>query len=203
MFASDNLRNEIFGPVSFQLLKGQSMVIEGASGSGKSRFFRALADLDHAEGRVSLNGRGRDEMPAFEWRQLVRLVPATSYWWHDEVHAHFTDLKTLQEQMGALELPERLLAQKVVDLSNGEKQRLSLLRALQDRPPVLLLDEPTSALDTHTASLVEGVIDEQLAVGAILLIVSHSPSQRDRYGPSRLVFEEGRVVDSQLSEVHV
>ncbi len=193
MLEIEALQNDIFGPVSFALKSGQSLVIGGESGSGKTRFLRALADLDQAEGQVVLNGRTRGSMAAFEWRRRVRFVPAASSWWFDDVAAHFHSPEKLKAQMALLELPQKLLAAKTSDLSTGERQRLAFLRAIEDQPEVLLLDEPTSALDEPGIKRLEGLIDCELDRGAIVLLVSHSSEQKDKYGPISLNFDAGRA----------
>ncbi len=194
MFEIIDLQNEIFRPVSLSLKKGQSLIIKGASGSGKTRFLRALADLDPSKGNVLLDGVERSMMPAFEWRKKVRFVPASSHWWHERVGLHFDRNKTdLLKWMEALDLPEKLLQWPVEDLSTGEKQRLSFLRAIQDQPKVLLLDEPTSALDGQSIARMELMIESELNRGAIILLVSHSPKQIEKYGAISLTFKSGKA----------
>ena len=194
MFEIIELQNEIFGPVSLSLQKGQSLIIKGTSGSGKTRFLRALADLDPSQGRVLLDGVERNAMPAFDWRKQVRFVPASSHWWHDSVAPHFEkNQRYLSKWMEALDLPEKLLQWPVEDLSTGEKQRLSFLRAIQDRPKVLLLDEPTSALDEKSIARMELMIDHELKRGAIILLASHSAPQMEKYGPMSLTFDKGKA----------
>ncbi|MEE9452039.1 MAG: ABC transporter ATP-binding protein, partial [Gammaproteobacteria bacterium] len=78
-------------PISFELAKGECLLVQGASGSGKSLFLRALADLDCNEGTVALDGKLREDFPAPQWRQLVAYVPAESGWWTDIVGEHFSD----------------------------------------------------------------------------------------------------------------
>lgn len=191
-----DLQNDIFGPLSLKLDAGQSLVIEGASGSGKTRFLRAVADLDAAAGQVLLNGEERGAMPAEAWRRRVRLVPATSHWWDERVAAHFSDPLKLKETMPRLGLAAGLAEADVNALSTGELQRLAFLRAIEDKPEVLLLDEPTSALDQEGTVLLEAMIDAEIARGAIVFLVSHSREQREKYGPEGLVFDGGRAVFS-------
>ena len=65
------------------------MTVRGASGSGKSLFLRALADLDPSTGDVRLDGTARDDMPASDWRRRVTYVAADSGWWTERVGDHF------------------------------------------------------------------------------------------------------------------
>ena len=210
MLTIKQLQTAVFGPVSLSLNAGDALVVTGSSGSGKTRFLRALADLDPAQGEVWLEGRERFSMPAFEWRSLVRYVPAVSAWWHPIVRSHFQTACLLEPWMERLSLPLRLLDSPVEDLSTGEKQRLAFLRAMQGGPheapeagvpKVFLLDEPTSALDEAAIGLVEAMMDELLAQGALLMIVSHRPAQIAKYGAKQLRFDEGRsqVINGALA----
>ena len=81
----------------------------------------------------------------------------------------------------------------VARLSTGEKQRLGFLRALEDRPNVLLLDEPTSALDKAAERAVETLIKRLQADGAAIIVVTHSDSQASRLAGRRYVIESGRL----------
>lgn len=191
MLKINNLRTDIFGPVSLALARGQSLVVRGPSGSGKTRFLRAVADLDPAEGEVLLDDERSTAMPAFDWRRRVRFVPAESAWWLETVAPHFKQAASLSAGMAALGLGEKLLDSRVQDLSTGERQRLAFLRAIEDEPDVLLLDEPTSALDEQSIRQMEGLIDEELARGAVVMLSTHAPAQAEKYGTVFLTFNDG------------
>src|SRR5258708_25228221 len=146
------LRSAFAGPFELNLDAGACAAITGPSGSGKSLFLRMIADLDPNEGEVWLSGRGRAAMPAPEWRKQATYVSAESGWWADTVIEHFaaarrTEAADLSARLG---LRADILGAPVAQLSTGEKQRLSLIRALLPSPPVLLLDEPTGPLDEES-----------------------------------------------------
>jgi putative ABC transport system ATP-binding protein len=81
----------------------------------------------------------------------------------------------------------------VARLSTGEKQRLGFLRAIEDRPEVLLLDEPTAALDEVAARAVGGVIGRLRREGAAIVLVTHSEAQAASLGNRRYLMEAGRL----------
>lgn len=191
MIKIEKLENEIFGPVELTLESGGALVVRGASGSGKTRFMRGVADLDETRGEVIVDDLARSEMPAFEWRKLVRFVPADSHWWYERVGEHFEQSDGLIKDMEQLGLNPAQLNQPVSELSTGEKQRLAFLRAIADKPKVLLLDEPTSALDEHSTKGVEALIEAEMARGCSVLIASHSDVQAERFGPACLTFRAG------------
>jgi ABC-type iron transport system FetAB ATPase subunit len=173
-------------PLSFEVAPGQCLAIEGPSGCGKTRLLRAIADLDPAAGHVFLEGVERAEMSAPLWRRRVRFVAAEPAWWAPTPRAHFAAAVKLDRLLGALGLEHLDLDRPLADLSTGECQRLALVRALADDPPVLLLDEPTSALGGTTAALTCEFIKFQILAGRIVILVSHDATQIDRLASARL-----------------
>src|SRR5580698_2194579 len=181
------LRSAFAGPFELDLGKGACVAITGPSGSGKSLFLRMIADLDPNEGEIWLNGRERGSMPAPDWRKQVTYVAAESGWWADTVIEHFpatarSEIAALSARLG---IRPDLLDAPVAQLSTGEKQRLSLVRALLPNPPVLLLDEPTGPLDEDSVTRVEALLKERLAAGTSILLVTHNPAQAERLGVQR------------------
>ena len=193
MLKIDELKTDVFGPVSLTLESGTSLVVQGASGSGKSRFLRAIADLDCSTGEVSLDGQERSSLEGFEWRRRVRFVAAEAAWWHATARAHFAKPAELDTRLAALDLSEKLLDAPIDELSTGERQRLAFLRALEDQPPVLLLDEPTGALDSGSTEKMDALFQAELQRGTILIMVTHDERQAALFGPPRLLFEAGRA----------
>jgi ABC-type iron transport system FetAB ATPase subunit len=189
------LRSEIAGPFELNLGKGACAAITGPSGSGKSLFLRMIADLDPNEGEVWLNGRERASMPAPEWRKRATYVSAESGWWADMVIEHFARNRRSEVAALAARLGVRVdrLDAPVAQLSTGEKQRLSLVRALLPSPPVLLLDEPTGPLDEESVAQVEILLQERMVTGTSILLVTHDPNQAERLGTQRYRMVAGHM----------
>jgi ABC-type multidrug transport system ATPase subunit len=173
-------------PLSFEVAPGQCLAIEGPSGCGKTRLLRAIADLDPAEGHVFLDGVERAEMAGPLWRRRVRFVSAEPAWWAATARAHFASAAKLERLLAALGLEHLDLDQPLAGLSTGERQRLALVRAVADEPPVLLLDEPTSALAATNAALASEFIKFQILAGRIVILVSHDALQIERLATARL-----------------
>jgi ABC-type iron transport system FetAB ATPase subunit len=178
-------------PLDFELRKGDSLVVRGPSGSGKSLLLRAIADLDEAAGDVVLEGKNKKQLPAEDWRKRVRYLAAESGWWYDRVEEHFKDPNTARLLAGELDLAEKLFQSPVAQLSSGERQRMAFVRAIEDNPAVLLLDEPTSALDEGVAGLMEKKIMSLQNQGVILVIVTHSNAQAVRLATHILTLMDG------------
>jgi UDP-glucose/iron transport system ATP-binding protein len=189
------LRSEFVGPFELNLGTGACAAITGPSGSGKSLFLRMIADLDPNEGKVWLNGRERASMPAPAWRRQATYVSAESGWWADRVIEHFavnrrSEVAALVARLG---LRADLLDAPIAQLSTGEKQRFSLARALLPSPPVLLLDEPTGPLDEESVTQVETLLQERMASGTSILLVTHDPDQAERLGSQRYRMVAGHL----------
>src|SRR6202158_5822530 len=178
------LHSEFAGPFELNLGAGACAAITGPSGSGKSLFLRMIADLDPNQGKVWLNGTERGSLTAPQWRSQATYVAAESGWWADRVIEHFTanSRSEVAALAGRLGLRVDLLDAPVAQLSTGEKQRLALVRALLPSPPVLLLDEPTGPLGDDSVTQVEALLQERLATGTSILLVTHDPNQAGRLG---------------------
>ena len=182
LFSVEALTRPGLTPTSFTLDAGTCATIRGKSGSGKSLLLRALADLDPCDGVVRLNGIDRATVPAPDWRKRVAFVPAESGWWAATVGEHMADPVAAGQTAQRLSLSGDAMDWPISRLSTGEKQRLSLVRALQGAPPVLLLDEPTSGLDPDAREKTEALIRDACADGAAVIVVSHDPDQAARLG---------------------
>lgn len=197
MLSVRNLQRLALGPLDLDLAAGEIVALVGPSGTGKSMLLRAIADLDPNEGDAILNGEARAAMEAPDWRRQVMYVPAHSGWWADLVEPHFAGAMRghVVELLQRLGLESTALGWQVANLSTGERQRLSLARALSLNPKVLLLDEPTSGLDADNANRVEVLIRRQADDGVAVLFVTHDATQASRLGGRVLRLENGNIAE--------
>ncbi|KAJ1350994.1 Multidrug resistance-associated protein 4 [Parelaphostrongylus tenuis] len=152
----DKVQNEpIVHNVSFNVKKGQLVCIVGRVGHGKSSFLQALlGEMDKLHGYIGLRGRV-SYVPQQPWmqnqtiRQNIIFGKAYNEYFYNRVIdacALFLDLSILPHG----DMTE--IGEKGINLSGGQKARISLARAVYQNYDVYLLDDPMSAVDSHVAS---------------------------------------------------
>lgn len=201
MLRVERLKLGVLPPLSFAVANGECLAVEGPSGSGKTRILRALADLDPCDAQIFLDGVERREMSGPDWRRQVRYAAAEPGWWSDTARGSMpADIAVnprFRLLLAALGLGEELLDRPIGLLSTGERQRLSLVRALEDEPPVLLFDEPTGPLDAEASKLVEELIEHQLRGGRCVLLASHDQALVGRLAHARLQLAPSKPIASR------
>lgn len=198
MLVVERLARSGMPDTGFRLNNGVCLAVMGPSGSGKTLLFRALSDLDPSDGRVTLDGVLKEDIPAPQWRRRVAYVPAEPGWWAATPAAHFADWNAARPLAQTLLLPGDIGSAPIARLSTGERQRLALMRALMGNPRVFLLDEPTGPLDAAATSAVEAVLRDRLAKGAAILLATHDDAQAARMATRILRFAEGRAMETAL-----
>jgi ABC-type methionine transport system ATPase subunit len=187
--------------------------VVGPSGSGKSTLLRLLNRLeDFSEGSIFLDGESIKQMDVISLRKRVGLVFQVPILFDDTVEKNIlfsvktkkdTNLEGVAERyLDLVGLDTRVLSRNSNELSVGEKQRISIARALTSGPEVLLMDEPTSALDpTATCNIENLIIDLKSQMGLTIIFVTHDVEQAKRVGERGMVLvngekiEEGRIPD--------
>ena len=198
--------------VDLHLATGEALAIIGPSGSGKSTLLNIMGALDHpSAGQVRLDGRelsGLSELELATVRnrsigfvfQLHHLLPQCTVLENvlvptlTEPAALQTDaaLKRAEELLKWVDLAPRL-SHRPGQLSGGERQRVAVVRALINKPKLLLADEPTGSLDHSTAvKLVELLVELNKKEGIALVLVTHSLELAHRL-PRVLELREGSL----------
>nr|MDP9195365.1 ATP-binding cassette domain-containing protein [Pseudomonadota bacterium] len=197
--------------LSLEVNAGETVAIVGPSGTGKTTVFQLLLRFyDPQQGRVLMNGVDIRQAGLEDARSRIGLVPQDpaifSASARDNIrygHPDATDEQVRRAVTAAYaaefldRLPQgldTLLGQKGVALSAGQRQRISIARAILKNPEILLLDEATSALDAESEHVVRQALDI-LMEGRTTLIIAHrlaTVMQADRI----LVMEQGRITAS-------
>jgi putative ABC transport system ATP-binding protein len=197
----------ILSNISFDVAPGDFLGIVGASGSGKSSLLRLLNRLDEpSSGTVDIAGQDYRQLPPRELRRRIGMVTQRPFLFPGDVASN---LRFGPAQRGETVPAEEILrlldrvglpgfaGREVSVLSGGEQQRVSLARALANRPEVLLLDEPTSALDEESKLGIEDLISSLVRdQGLTCVMVTHDRDQARRMCNRVLLLETGHLVQS-------
>lgn len=198
--------------ISFSLQKGEFLGIIGGTGAGKSTLVNLLANLYQAQsGQLVIYDNEKQPRHLKEWRDWIAVVPQKAQLFKGSIRSNLTlgsdfiygdeDLKEVLDIAQASEFVEgknRQLDAEVEafgsNFSGGQRQRLTIARALVKKAPFLILDDASSALDFLTESrLLTALHEERRRVKGQLIMVS----QRTRSLKSAdkiLVLDQGRLV---------
>ncbi|MGH8496981.1 MAG: ABC transporter ATP-binding protein [Gammaproteobacteria bacterium] len=192
------MRIRELGPVDLVIAPQECVCLSGPSGAGKTSLLRAMADLDPHDGRIYLDETDSSRIEPASWRRQVALLPEESQWWRDTVGAHFAS--GVDAWLAELDLDPEIMCWPVSRLSNGERQRLALLRILTNGPQALLLDEPTSVVDEVNAERIEALVARYRSrSGAAVLWVTHDLAQIPRVATRHFTLHRGRLAAAPCS----
>jgi ATP-binding cassette, subfamily B, bacterial len=190
--------------------QGEMIALVGPTGAGKTTLVNLLSRFyELSEGEILLDGRTIRSIPLSELRRSVAMVTQESFLFNGTTSENLLIAKpdaTEEEMWGVLaaanaepfvrRLPEGLhtkLGERGVKLSVGEKQRLSIARALLKNPPILVLDEATASVDNTTERLIQEALRKLLA-NRTSFVIAHRLSTV-RHADQILVLERGRIVE--------
>jgi len=199
--------------VWFSVAPGETLVLLGTSGSGKTTTLKMLNRLIEPDsGQIRLDGtdvRQQDAptlrrrigyviqdgglFPHYTVAEAIATVPNLLGWEPDRIRERTDEL------IRKLQLPEAVLNRYPADLSGGQRQRVGLARALATRPPVVLMDEPFGALDPFTRRHVRrelfGLSELQETT---VVLVTHDVAEALELADRIALMHQGRIVQIGL-----
>ena len=197
--------------ISFRLAAGSITGLLGGNGAGKTTTIAMIMGLvTPTAGSVTVLGAA---MPNERYRVLHRMNFESPY---VDLPTRLTVRQNLSifAQLYAVADIDARIAELAADLdldefldrptgklSAGQKTRVSLAKALLNKPEVLLLDEPTASLDPDTADWVRSRLERyRLAQGATVLLASHNMSEVERLCERVIIMKQGRIEDDDTPE---
>ena len=191
---------EVLQGINLDIEKGKTQVLLGSSGSGKSTLIRALMGLvEFQMGSISLWGNEVIEksgyviqegglFPHMDVRKNLIIRAQHRGWSEDRIN------KKLKELLALVSLDQSVLERFPSEVSGGQRQRLSLVRALFCEPEILLMDEPLGALDPITRYDLQFDLKKLFKeLGKTVLLVTHDLSEAFYLGDSIALLNQGRI----------
>jgi polar amino acid transport system ATP-binding protein len=204
---------EVLKGISFEVYQGETKVIIGPSGMGKSTLLRCINQLTIPDkGTIWLRGQEVNHHNIREinqFRQKIGMV-FQDFNLFDHLNAvsnveiALIKVKGMKKQeardKAMSELKKVGLAKQALlypaELSGGQKQRVSIARALAMDPDVMLFDEPTSALDPELIGEVLGVMQKLAQDGMTMVVVTHEMGFARSVADEIIFLEKGRILES-------
>ena len=196
--------------INLKIPKGKTIAIVGQSGSGKSTLVDMLPRFyDPTDGIITIDGNPLNELSIPQLRNLMGIVSQDTVLFNDTVKNNIAfGMKNVTEEQviqaakvaHAHEFISRMengyetnIGDRGSKMSGGERQRMSLARAILKNPPILILDEATSALDTESERLVQDALTK-LMVNRTSIVIAHRLSTI-KNADEIIVMQKGNIVE--------
>jgi ATP-binding cassette subfamily B protein len=196
--------------VTLEARPGQTIALVGATGAGKTTVLSLLARFYEAtDGRIELDGHDIAGLSKETLRDHLAYVTQEAFLFNGTVRENlmlgkrdatdeelWTALEAAHADPFVRELPQLLdtnVGERGVKLSGGEKQRLSIARALLKNAPILLLDEATASVDSETERLIQDALDHLMQNRTAFVIAHRLSTIRNAH--RIYVLDQGRVIE--------
>lgn len=208
-FCYEGAGEESLSGIDFSVYKGETVGIIGGTGSGKTTLVNLIPRFyDATSGLVRFYGRPISEYKSEELRERVGVVPQkavlfkgtvkSNLLWGNE-NASLSDMEEALAASQAKEFVEKLgnyldapVAQGGKNFSGGQRQRLTIARALTRKPEILILDDSTSALDYATDARLRAELKARKETMTTFIVSQRTSSIQ--FADKIVVLEDGRIV---------
>lgn len=202
--------------VSFEIPKGELLVLIGPSGSGKSTTMKMINRMQpHTSGKISINGKDNKSYVASDLRRgigyviqqiglfphytiekNISIVPELNGWSPEKIKPRVNELLEL------VGLDPKIYANRYPkELSGGQQQRVGIARALASDPEIILMDEPFSALDPLTREQLQGeLISLQKKLNKTIIFVTHDMDEALKMGDRIAIMKDGKLLQLDTPE---
>ena len=204
---------KILDGINLTIKKGEVVAVVGETGSGKTTIANLIARFyDVDSGSVTIDGIDVRDMEIASLRNLIGVVTQDALLFNDTIanniaysreDAPMEEIIEAAKQANAHDFIvdgrhpdgyDTVVGEKGSKLSGGEKQRVSIARAILKNPPIMILDEATSALDTVTERLVQDALNHLMEHRTVFAIAHRLSTVK--HADKIIVLEQGRIIES-------
>lgn len=205
-----NQNKPILKGISFEVKKGQSIAIVGATGAGKSTIFQLIsAYFTIQKGHITIDGIPIEKYQPQALRQQLSVVQQDVFLFSGSIFDNIRlyrqnisdeDIIAMSKKLGAHDFISKLPMQyneivyeRGASLSVGQRQLISFVRAMVSDPQILLLDEATASIDHNTEQIIQQAISIMMQ-GRTSLVIAHRLSTV-KHADEILVLDQGQVIE--------
>lgn len=209
VFSYDDENNALDG-ISFQVKAGQMVGLSGPSGAGKTTLINLIGRFyDVTDGSIYVDGHDVRDVTMKSLRDQVGIVLQEPFLFHGSIaeniaygkpKAPMAEIVAAAKAANAhdfiMKSPDgydTMVGERGTGLSGGEKQRISIARAILKDPRILVLDEATSSVDTETESLIQSAV-ERLVEGRTTFAIAHRLSTL-RKADKLIILDKGEIIE--------
>ncbi len=206
-FSYDTEKNALNG-VSFQVASGEMIGLVGHSGAGKSTLINLITRFyDPSSGNIKIDGQDHQSIRLKTLRQQIGVVLQDPFLFQGTIaenigyskpgatrHEIIAAAKAANAHDFIIKFPDgydTMVGERGARVSGGERQRISIARAILKNPRILILDEATSSVDTETESKIQEAL-ERLVRGRTVFAIAHRLSTL-KYADRLIVLKEGKI----------
>ncbi len=197
--------------ISFEVKKGQTIALVGATGAGKSSIINLISRFyEINKGAITIDGTNIQDFELSALRKHIGVVLQDVFLFSSSIHQNITlgnpnitkeQVLAAAELVGASKFIEKLpggldynVMERGATLSVGQRQLISFVRAMVYNPEILILDEATSSVDSETEELIQESI-EKMMQGRTSIVIAHRLSTIQK-ADQILVLNKGEIVET-------
>jgi len=199
----------VLSNMNFKIEKGQTVAVLGGTGSGKTSLLSLMMRFyDVTEGEIKIGGVNIKEMSLKQLRDMIGYVPQKAVLFSGTIESNIKYGKkdaTYEEMVEAVKIAqsydfidslddkfESIVAQGGTNFSGGQKQRLSIARAIIKKPQIYLFDDSFSALDYQTDKKLREALDEKMKDATVVIVAQRVSTVLN--ADKILFIDEGKII---------
>ena len=198
--------------INFQIDKNKTVGLLGPNGCGKTTTIGMILGLvTPSEGQIKIENKNIENLERdvilkrFNFASpYVELPKKLTVRQNLEIYGRLYGIKNLSERIYDISIDldiKNFFERKTGELSSGQKNRVSLAKALINKPEILLLDEPTASLDPDIGDFVRNYIQDYKKKNKItMLLASHNMNEVEKLCDSIIMMKKGKIIDSGTCE---